>query len=66
MRPMTEPGNSVPTEHEDELPSTTSYGSDRFFGDPALELFGHGWNPNPEPRSSSSDTYTGRHRAPEV
>jgi hypothetical protein len=31
-------------------------------GDPNLELFGHGWAPDP---STSPETYVGRHRAPE-
>jgi hypothetical protein len=62
---MTEPGNSVPTERDDDLPSAGSYGSASSFGDPTLELFGNGWNPNPEPTPTSSDTYTGRHRAPD-
>jgi hypothetical protein len=63
---MTEPGNSVPTEHDDELPTTTSYRSGPPFGDPALELFSQGWSPDPQPTPTSPDTYTGRHRAPDA
>jgi hypothetical protein len=31
--------------------------------DPALELFGRGWTPEPEP---ARESYTGRHRAPDA
>ena len=34
-------------------------------GDPSLELFGNGWRPTEAP-PSDPDSYTGRHRAPEV
>jgi hypothetical protein len=53
---MTEQGNSPPSEARanDSIPSS---------GDPSLELFGNGWIPDPEP--THSESYTGRHRAPD-
>jgi hypothetical protein len=53
---MTKQGNSPPSEarDNDSIPQS---------GDPSLELFGNGWTPNPEP--TRSESYTGRHRAPD-
>jgi hypothetical protein len=48
----------------DEGPPGTSSGSIPGSGDPSLELFSHGWLPASE-RTKNSDSYTGRHRAPD-
>jgi hypothetical protein len=53
---MTEQGNSPPMEASDNDAFPHS-------GDPSMELFGNGWTPNPKP--TRSDSYTGRHRAPD-
>jgi len=34
-------------------------------GDPSLELFTHDWSPNPG-SEAGSETYQGRHRAPDA
>jgi hypothetical protein len=39
--------------------------STRSTGDPSLELFSHGWLPASE-QTTDSDSYTGRHRAPDA
>jgi hypothetical protein len=57
-------------EQDQSLPADSPGGDDKPtiaapFGDPSLELFSHGWTPTREP-AGNADSYTGRHRAPEV
>jgi hypothetical protein len=48
---------------DEGAPSVKRNGSVPPVADSSLDLFGHGWTPNPEP--PSGDGYTGRHRAPD-
>jgi hypothetical protein len=49
-------------EHDEGLTGTPN-GYIPATGDPSMELFSQGWTPAAE---QSTDTYTGRHRAPEA
>jgi hypothetical protein len=50
--------------HDDGSPHVKRNGSVPPVADSSLDLFGHGWTPNPRP-SSAADGYAGRHRAPD-
>ncbi|WP_149375530.1 hypothetical protein [Mycolicibacterium sp. P9-64] len=61
---MNEHDASAKTGPGDEgLPASRSDESPSRYGDPAHDLFGHGWAPNGKPANTE---YTGRHRAPDA